>query len=204
MSVQSFKPSPQYVVRLRIVMTIVVAAILAGSALIIVPLALDPETRQGAPIAAAIIAGLNLAWYLPGLMLAGPYQRSLRYEVQDDEVIVYAGIWTQSVKHVPYRTVTNLTVKRDVLDRWLGTGTLEIQTAGASGQQSKAEESLVGLADVQAVYGLVAAELRRFRGAMGPAAADVQGEAAAPSGAGLCELLDEVRAIRRLLEQQWR
>jgi membrane protein YdbS with pleckstrin-like domain len=198
---QSYKPSPVYLSRLRIVLTLIALAVLASGALIALPMSFDPEAQAAAPIVGLVIAGLDLVWYLPALILAGPYSRSLRYEVQDDEVIVRAGIWTQSVKHVPYRTVTNLTVKRDVLDRWLGTGSLQIQTAGYSGSQSKAEESLVGLPNVEAVYGTVAAELRRFRGAMGPAAAEVEGEA--PGGdAALHAVLDEVRAIRRLLEQR--
>jgi uncharacterized membrane protein YdbT with pleckstrin-like domain len=200
MPAQSFRPSRQYLARLRIVMTIIALAVLATGALIVVPLSLDPEARQAAPIVGLVILGLDLAWYLPALALAGPYYRSLRYEVQDDEVVVYVGIWTQSVKHVPYRTVTNLTLKRDILDRQLGTGTLNIQTAGMSGTENKAEQSLVGLDDVEAVYGLVARELRRYRGPMGPAAAEVE---QAPSG-DLGGLLDEVRAIRRLLEQQGR
>ncbi len=199
MPTQSFKPSPQYLLRLRIVMTIIALLVLASGAAMVLPMSLDREVRSAALVIAIVVAALDLAWYLPGLVLAGPYYRSLRYEVRDDEVVVYAGIWTQSVKYVPYRTVTNLTVKRDILDRWLGTGALEIQTAGASGQQSKAEQSLVGLANVQAVYSIVAEELRRFRGAMGPGAAEVEGTAGDTPQA----LLDEVRAIRRLLEQQW-
>jgi hypothetical protein len=99
---------------------------------------------------------------------------------------------------VPYRTVTNLTVKRDILDRWLfGLGTLNIQTAGMSGQTG-AEESLVGLPNVQEVYELVVTELRRFRGGMAPTAAEVEGE---PSVANaLNAILAEVRAIRQALE----
>ena len=51
----------------------------------------------------------------------------------DEQVIVRQGVLTRAVKHVPYRTVTNITVKRGVIDRWLGLGTLDIQTAGMSG-----------------------------------------------------------------------
>jgi putative membrane protein len=134
------------------------------------------------------------------MLLAGPYYRSLSYEIREDEVIVHVGIWTQSVKHVPYRTVTNLTVRRGVLDRWLGLGSLDIQTAGISGT-SKAEQSLVGLERADQVYALVAAELRRFRGAMAPTAAgeDEQAGETALAGETLDALLTEVRAIRQAL-----
>jgi uncharacterized membrane protein YdbT with pleckstrin-like domain len=119
-----------------------------------------------------------------------------------DEVIVRAGIVTTSVKHVPYRTVTNITVRRGLMDRWLfGLGTLNIQTAGMSGTTG-AEESLVGLPDVQAVYDIVVTELRRFRGSQAPTAADDDVPAPAAMADGqLTQLLVEVRAIRQILEQ---
>ena len=104
------------------------------------------------------------------MILSIPYFRSLRYEILEDEVIVHVGIITHSVKHVPYRTVTNITVKRDILDRWFfNLGSLNIQTAGMSGQ-SGAEEKLVGMENIQEIYESVVSELRRFRGAMPPTA----------------------------------
>ncbi len=127
--------------------------------------------------------------------------RSLSYEIQDDEVVVRVGIITQAVKHVPYRTVTNLTIKRGLLDRWLfDIGTLNIQTAGMSGTTG-AEESLVGLPNVQEVYEIVATELRRFRGGMAPTAAEVESEPGTAPTHELGAILAEVRAIRQALER---
>jgi hypothetical protein len=100
------------------------------------------------------------------------------------------------VKHVPFRTVTNLTVKRGILDRWFfDLGTLNIQTAGMSGNTG-AEESLVGLDNYDEVYEMVATELRRFRGGMAPTAAEEELD----SPEVLSALLGEVRAIRQTLE----
>ena len=62
--------------------------------------------------------------------------------------------------------------------------------------QTGAEESLVGLENVQEVYELVVTELRRFRGAMSPTT--VQEELPAD---GSASLLAEVQAIRKLLEK---
>jgi len=200
MQTRNFNPSPQYLTKLRLVITLVALLILAGGALISWLMSTDPGIgTDGGRIAAIIIAVTDVVWYLPALMLTGPYYRSLAYEIQDDEVIVRAGIWTKSVKHVPYRTVTNLTVKRGILDRWLGIGTLNIQTAGMSGTTG-VEESLVGLADVQEVYEIVVTELRRFRGSMAPTAAGVEGEPAVASINTLSAILTEVRAIRRALD----
>jgi uncharacterized membrane protein YdbT with pleckstrin-like domain len=148
---------------------------------------------------------VNLIWYAPGMLLTGPYYRSLSYEIQDDEVIVRAGIWTHSVKHVPYRTVTNLTIRRGILDRWFfGLGSLHIQTAGMSGTTG-AEEVLEGLADVHSVYEIVVQELQRFRGAMAPTATEMLPEfgpmsSAVASNEVVSAILSEVRTIRHTLE----
>ena len=202
MKAQSIAPDRKYLFRMRLIATVVALAILAGGVLLGTILALTGEIRLGGAIALVMITVvLNGLWWLIALILSGPYYRSLRYEVQDDEVVVHVGIWTKSVKHVPYRTVTNLQVKRDIVDRWLGIGTLNIQTAGMSGQTG-AEERLVGLSDVQGVYESVAGELRRFRGGMAPTQADVEVEPTAVPQDGLREILAEVRAIRKSLEER--
>jgi putative membrane protein len=200
MQTQSFKPSPQYLTRLRLVITLVALLILASGVLLGWLLSNDAEIgASGARTIVIVVAIVDAVWYLPALMLTGPYYRSLAYEIQEDEVIVRVGIWTKSVKHVPYRTMTNLTVKRDILERWLGIGTLNIQTAGMSGTTGT-EEKLVGLTNVEEVYEIVVTELHRFRGSMAPTAAGVEGEPAVSTTDTLSAILSEVRAIRRAME----
>jgi membrane protein YdbS with pleckstrin-like domain len=201
MRTQTFNPSPRYLTKLRLVITIVAVLILAGGVLLGWLISHDRTVDESdVMLIYLIVAGADILWYLPALLLSGPYYRSLSYEIQDDEVIVRVGIWTQSVKHVPYRTVTNLKVKRDILDRWFfSLGTLNIQTAGMSGTTG-AEESLVGLPNVQEVYEIVVTELRRFRGGMAPTAADVEDAPAVASAAALSAILAEVQAIRQTLE----
>jgi membrane protein YdbS with pleckstrin-like domain len=197
------KPSPRYLTKLRVIVTLVAAlAMVVG---LFIGLLVSLEARNGLAsfaLAFLITAGVNLVWWLPAMILVGPYYRSLSYEIQDDETIVRAGIVTRSVKHVPYRTVTNLTVQRGPLDRWLfDLGTLKIQTAGMSGQTG-AEESLAGLPNVQEVYETVAGELRRFRGGMAPTAADLDAAPDAASPDVLGAILAEVRSIRQALEDR--
>jgi uncharacterized membrane protein YdbT with pleckstrin-like domain len=179
--------------------TIVAILILLSAALLsfLIMLDSDPDADDAARIIFIVtLVGVVLCW-LPALFLARAYYRSLRYEIQDDEVIVHVGIWTQSVKHVPYRTVTNIAVKRDIFDRWFfDLGSLNIQTAGMSGTTG-AEESLVGLPNFQEAYDTVAAQLQRFRGGMGPTAAEVEAEPDA-----LNAILAEVRVIRQTLEKR--
>ena len=201
MKTRTVKPDHKYLFRMRLIATLVALAIVVGGVLLGVILGVGGELRlSGVLILISSNLVLNGLWWVVAMILSGPYFRSLRYEIQDDEVVVHVGIWTKSVKHVPYRTVTNMQVKRDVVDRLLGLGTLNIQTAGMSGQKG-AEEQLVGLPNVQDVYELVAGELRRFRGAMAPTQAGVEEEPVAALPGDLGEILAEVRAIRMSLEK---
>lgn len=202
---QTFKPSPKYLSKLRLNLTLAALITLASGMLLGFLLSLDESIGPDVfRITSLVTLGLDLLWWIPGMLLTAPYYRSLSYEVQDDEVIVRAGILTKSVKHVPYRTVTNLTVNRGPFDRWFfDLGTLNIQTAGMSGNTG-AEESLAGLPNYDEVYELVATELRRFRGGMAPTAAEVEEatESASTSLKALNGLMVEVKAIRKLLEQK--
>jgi len=162
-------------------------------------MAIAAEGRGSAAAIGFVVAVvINIIWLVPALLVIPPYYRSLQYEIHDDEVIVRAGVITKSIKHVPFRTVTNLQVKQGPFDRLFGIGTLDIQTAGMSGQ-SGAEESLGGLSNFQEVYDQVAVAVRRFRGAMAPTQAEE--ERAPVDKQALAAILDEVRAIRRAMEK---
>ena len=197
MKARIFEPSSRYLGKLQLTLFLIALIVLASGALFGWLLSLDGEIgADGFRTAMIVTALLDGIWWLPAIVLAGPYYRSLSYEIREDEVVVRVGIITKSVKHVPFRMVTNVTVKRGILDRWFfDLGTLNIQTAGMSGSTG-AEESLVGLANYDEVYEMVAAELRRFRGGMAPTVAEVDVD----SPEALTAILDEVRGIREALD----
>jgi len=151
-------------------------------------------------IALVLMVAGHILLLAAALWLGAAYVRRLRYEILEDEVIVHAGIITKSVKHVPFRAITNLKVTRGPVERLFDLGSLHIETAGMSGQNTGAEETLAGLGDVQAVYDLVAAELRRFRSSLAPTQAASEPLAPEDSVEIMAALLDEVRAIRARLE----
>lgn len=200
MQTKTFKPSPKYLYKLLLLFTLLALVIPIGGVMLAWLIGRGEGAGAGV-VTLVIVVVADLIWWVVAVILIGPYYRSLSYEVQDDEVIVRVGILTQSVKHVPYRTVTNITIKRDIFDRWFfGLGTLNIQTAGMSGTTG-AEEKLVGLPNVQEVYDMVVTELRRFRGAMAPTAAEVEPGAAVAATDTLSAILAEVQAIRQALEK---
>ncbi|NPV08753.1 MAG: PH domain-containing protein [Anaerolineae bacterium] len=141
----------------------------------------------------------NALWLVPTSILLPLYFRSIRYELREDEIVVFKGIITRSVKVVPYRTVTNLHLARGPLDRLLGMGTLKVETAGLSGQTAS-EAVLSGLRDYEAVHELVREELRRYRRISG--ATTTEGAPEPEIDRALGQLLKEVREIKEILRSR--
>ena len=104
----------------------------------------------------------NLVWAVPSFVLTFPEFKRYRYELMDDEIVVHSGYIMQKVAHVPYRMVTNIEIRRGLIDRWLGIGHLKIDTAGNSDPEAHPEAQLYGLANVELVYEEVASCLRAF------------------------------------------
>jgi len=196
MQVLEIKPSISYLKKLRVIFTIIALIIAVVGYLFGLLIGIEHGPRV-ATIIFIVFLIVDLVWWIPAMVLAGLYYNSLSYEIQDDEVIVHVGIVTKSVKHVPYRTVTNITINRGILDRYMfDIGTLNIQTAGMSGTTG-AEESLLGLANVQEVYNKVVQKLRLFRGGMAPTTTEVDVEPDASSRDVLNAILNELKAIRQ-------
>jgi uncharacterized membrane protein YdbT with pleckstrin-like domain len=123
-----FRPDIKYLGKL-----IVSAALGAFPVGIVLLILLSKVAMQGLTL-------LPLILYLVIAVLgAAVYYNTIHYEIRQDEVIVYAGFITKTVKHVPFRTITNLQVTRGLLDRLLGLGSLYIETAGSSGVASPEE-----------------------------------------------------------------
>ena len=98
---------------------------------------------------------------IPGIISAGliqKYYQSIWYQITDTEVIVHKGIITKTMKIVPYRTITNIELKRGLFDRGFKISTIEIQTAGFT--RSGVEEKLVGLIDADDIIETIIERIR--------------------------------------------
>ncbi|MFW9868682.1 MAG: PH domain-containing protein [Candidatus Thorarchaeota archaeon] len=111
-------------------------------------------------------------WWLPIMIGIPLYIRNIEYSVISKkgttmpEIYVKKGLVNITRKHVPFRTITNIASRAGPIDRLLGIGTVEIQTAGYSGGpsgQGGPEEKLEGITFYEEVRDFVLQELRRFR-----------------------------------------
>ena len=92
MEAKIFKPDGKYKTSMFITRTLIAMVILIGCALMFSLIALDRSARgAGLLIAFLDCAGLDVLWYVPGMILVVPYYNSLKYEIHEDEVIVNAG-----------------------------------------------------------------------------------------------------------------
>lgn len=154
-----------------------------------------------------------LSWYLTIsviLMLLAAilvifYVRNIEYIIEETEVIVKKGIINKTIKHVPFRTITNVSSRYGIYDRLFGIGTCEIETAGKSGQQTGPEEKIEGIRNFREVRDVVLTELRRFRGQYATTTEVDQPTHYEDSIGDIVlqkEVLDELRQIKEILSQK--
>jgi membrane protein YdbS with pleckstrin-like domain len=113
---------------------------------------------------------LNLIWLIPTLIYIPVYFRSIEYSVKAEtgetmpEVYVKKGVLTITRKHVPFRTITNISSRAGLFDRLFGIGSVHIETAGYSGShQTGPEVKLEGIVFYEEVRDFILNELRKFK-----------------------------------------
>jgi len=113
---------------------------------------------------------INLFWFVPALVLTPPYVKSIEYSVKAEsgdtmpEIYSKRGIFTITRRHVPFRTITNISSKAGPLDRLFKIGSVHIETAGYSGASQKGpEETLNGIVFYEEVRDFILKELRKFK-----------------------------------------
>ena len=178
---KTFKPSQEYLHKLlaQIVLIFVLTWLSVVASLIFTAymVAFDPAS----PSATQIISDywvpvnlwtviINLFWLVPALVLTPPYVKSIEYSVKAEsgdtmpEIYSKRGIFTITRKHVPFRTITNISSKAGPLDRLFKIGSVHIETAGYSGPSQKGpEERLSGIVFYEEVRDFILKELRKFK-----------------------------------------
>ena len=114
--------------------------------------------------------GINLIWFVPALIAIPPYIRSIEFSVKAEsgdimpEIYSKRGIITITRKHVPFRTITNISSRAGPFDRLFKIGSVHIETAGYSGANQKGpEEKISGIVFYEEVRDFILKELRKFK-----------------------------------------
>jgi membrane protein YdbS with pleckstrin-like domain len=128
------------------------------------------------------------------------YYDSMWYELHNDEMRWKRGVIFRRTGIVPYNRVTNIDIKQGPVMRPLSISTVSIQTAGYSGK-GVPEISIEGIVHAEELRELIRTMVRVCSGGDGTGS----GGAVTPQAmkpADLQQVLDEMRAIRALLEEK--
>jgi len=217
-----FKPDKSYVTKLwvkniSIAFSIWLMVMISTIGLLLVLNAIDPSEFSGAVSSMGIWAWklnywtiiCNLAWLIPAQILTPIYINSIEYSVISEsgksmpEIYVKKGILTITRKHVPFRTITNISSNAGVFDRLFSLGSVSIETAGYSGtNQTGPEEKLEGIRFYEEVRDFILNELRKFRTPYVTTTEPDKVEEPVPRGPGLDdEILITLREIRDILQR---
>ncbi len=110
---------------------VVVAVLLAGEVLI-------PGNRYAwaERLALAVVAVVALMWWLMIPILAW---RTTVYELTTRRMRLRDGVLTRSGRDIPLSRITDVSFRKGVLDRILGSGTLVVESAGEHGELTLTE-----------------------------------------------------------------
>lgn len=82
---------------------------------------------------------------------------TLRYRFDEEGVAVSHGLLWRQETYLTYARIQDIHVRRNVFERWLGLGTVEIQTASGS---SSAAAEIVGVKEYAAIRNFLYARMR--------------------------------------------
>jgi uncharacterized membrane protein YdbT with pleckstrin-like domain len=110
---------------------LVVAVLLAGEVLV-------PANRGAAVerLALAVVAVLLLMWWLMYPILRW---RTTVYELTNKRMRLRDGIITRNGRDIPLSRITDVSFRKGLLDRLLGSGTLIVESAGEHGELALTE-----------------------------------------------------------------
>jgi len=159
---------------------------------------LDPEVTN------AVFVKYVWSW-VAGLLIAAwviiPWFQylwiiNLKYSVEDERVVIQNGILFKKNISIPYSAITDFTLSRSLYERWLGIGTLLVQTAGQAAQAGGHEGRLEGLVEFEALHATLRARIKNLRGSQ-----SVETPVAALEGDVLVlnSILEEIKKINSKL-----
>ncbi|AGB02222.1 PH domain-containing protein [Methanoregula formicica] len=196
-----FKPSPAFVPWFIIDFLLLLGLIAIFTVL---PMFMAAGPEIDGIVTGVVIAGLLLIAVL-FIVWTRLYYTTMEYELHEDELRWRRGVWFRTTGIVPYNRITNLDLRQGPVMRWLRISTISIQTAGYSGQavpeiRIEAIEQAEELREILRRY-VRACSARSDGTGTGASVPPVAESPVATTGTSIL-ILDELKKIRQLLEQQ--
>jgi len=157
---ETIKPDKKLFTKTVWVLLTVSAFILAGVSIVhtIIYIA---DGDPNAPKVIWIIAVIAiLVMWLIVYPIAILWIRNLSYLIREDRITIHKGILTKTHQNIPYRSVTDFILQRSLYDRFLGIGSIRIQTAGQSQSATGYEGNMAGLVEYEKLHNQLREKLR--------------------------------------------
>jgi putative membrane protein len=149
----------------------------------------------------------------PGVIVLLPLRifryRTLRYEFDDEGMTARWGVLFRREVSLTYARIQDIHLVSNVVERWLGLGRVEIQTASG---KAGAELTIEGLGDYENIRDQLYMRMRGARAEPAPATDSTRPHQPAVAGAAMADLdqvvaalgetAAELRAIRGLLAER--
>jgi len=178
--------------------TVIILCFLIIQALVVM---LDPEVTNAEFVKYvwSWVAGFLIVFWVFTPWFQYLWIINLKYSVEDERVVVQKGIVFKKNVNIPYSAITDFTLSRSLYERWLGIGTLLIQTAGQGAQTGGHEGRLEGLVEFESLHGILRDRVKTFRGNQGrqmaSPAESIEGDTDV-----LKSILEEIKKINRKLK----
>ncbi|MBN1326816.1 MAG: PH domain-containing protein [Candidatus Cloacimonetes bacterium] len=99
-----------------------------------------------------IVSIVIIAMWLISAPIMILWIKNLSYFIEDDRIVIHKGIITKIQQNIPMRMITDFMLERSLYDRWLGIGSIKIQTAGQTQNATGYEGKLSGLIKWEELY----------------------------------------------------
>ena len=181
--------------QLMVLTTLTVLLAVIGAVVTAIMAVVEGESASAVPVLWIVLGSVVAALWLVATPVIYLWIRNLSYRIQKDKVIINKGILTKTQQNIPIRMVTDFRLQRSLYDRWLGIGSILLQTAGQNQNATGYEGKLSGLTAWSDLHEELQRLVLEF---------DHQGSAAGVEALATDEihgLVEDVRAIRANLER---
>jgi len=147
-----------------------------------------------------VFGGAIILFWVISTPLIFLWVKNLSYSIDEERITIYKGIITKIQQNIPYRAITDFMLHRSLYDRFLGIGSLRIQTAGQSVTPSGYEANMSGLIEWEKLLAELRARVKKNNESIQQA--DETPIELINSTQLMREMVIELQNIRKLLEQK--
>lgn len=110
-----------------------------------------------------VVIGLILLMWIITAPIMILWIKNLSYFIEADKIVIKKGILTKIKQNIPFRMITDFMLERTLYDRWLGIGSIKIQTAGQTQNATGYEGKLAGLTNWDELHEKLRSDLSEAR-----------------------------------------